>query len=717
MCHRTKATEGDTRAALPLHRKETYLNLREEQNRNWAKDSYTMGIQYAQDGQLESALKAYSQCIQIDKQSVDVYIARGCTFANMSKLKEAIADFRQALSLQPDNEQAQKYLESTLAQEEHIRQNGSQISFQRSGMPQHTATTGAFGPHSNLDNINELVLDTDELPIADNSIENVDNKGGKKKKKKKSKRKKNLADIDRYEPSQSQRDRSRRDRDSQRDGERRDRGRSRSISPERNWQRRGDSRSREQSSRPDHYQGSSRRRDPRSQSPRRRSHSTSRQPVEDGRARSWSVTSRNRSGVNSLPRVRSKSPVRRGRSQTPPPPTGPRRSEKDLAPIATRTQSPSRTGLKSPNRKERHPRDSTQRPRSKSPVRNRAQSPPIENRHSASRGRQSSRSPTHVRPEVQHDHRQQRQQHQQQSLQARSGNTRHRSKSPFADHSRAPKSQTRLNDRRSRSRSPRVQRARSRSRSIDHRGRRSEGVRRVDNKRSLDLDIAHGSDLKGPRAPRDDKGTRPLRDEKDHREQNESNEAKGQKDNWGHRERDDDRNNDGTETKDTVKKAEVAKDSKTDNTVYFMRSNIEAQNRANTQNVQVAKGGKYDEDGRDGKDGMEIREVASVVEDERWDSKGRSMEDGSRRDGHLKRPHSRSPDGQRGRQQKHSARLTRDRSHSRSRSKSETYEEAKTGGPRRRMPLPSQDDLRRTQAGGHHNSQGKGQRHRGQRNR
>ncbi|KAF9295546.1 hypothetical protein BGZ74_010770 [Mortierella antarctica] len=122
-CERTKAPEGDARAALPLHRKETYLDLRDDQNRNWAMDSYTMGIQCAQNGELENALKAYSQSIQIDSKSVDAYIARGCTLANMSKFKEAIMDFRQAITLQPSNDQARSYLDSTIAQEEHMRLN------------------------------------------------------------------------------------------------------------------------------------------------------------------------------------------------------------------------------------------------------------------------------------------------------------------------------------------------------------------------------------------------------------------------------------------------------------------------------------------------------------------------------------------------------------------------------------------------------------------
>jgi hypothetical protein len=48
--------------------------------------------------------------------------------ANMSKFKEAIMDFRQALTLQPSSDQAQRYLDSTIAQEEHMRLNVSSVA-------------------------------------------------------------------------------------------------------------------------------------------------------------------------------------------------------------------------------------------------------------------------------------------------------------------------------------------------------------------------------------------------------------------------------------------------------------------------------------------------------------------------------------------------------------------------------------------------------------
>ncbi|KAF9945133.1 hypothetical protein BGZ72_001624, partial [Mortierella alpina] len=124
-CERPGSADGDARSSAPLHRKETYLDLRDEQNRNWAMDSFTSGIDCAQKGQLEDAIKAYTQAIQIDAKCVEAYVARGCTFANIKKWRAAIMDFRAALNLDPSNISARQYLETTIAQEEEHRLNPS----------------------------------------------------------------------------------------------------------------------------------------------------------------------------------------------------------------------------------------------------------------------------------------------------------------------------------------------------------------------------------------------------------------------------------------------------------------------------------------------------------------------------------------------------------------------------------------------------------------
>lgn len=69
---------------------------------------------------------------KVCKKKNDSLIAALCEIrldrlANTNKYKEAIMDFRQALTLQPSNDQARSYLESTIAQEEHIRLNVSLV--------------------------------------------------------------------------------------------------------------------------------------------------------------------------------------------------------------------------------------------------------------------------------------------------------------------------------------------------------------------------------------------------------------------------------------------------------------------------------------------------------------------------------------------------------------------------------------------------------------
>ncbi|KAG9327739.1 hypothetical protein KVV02_000185 [Mortierella alpina] len=161
-CERHRSADGDARSNAPLHRKETYLDLRDEQNRNWAMDSFTSGIDCAQKGQLDDAIKAYTQAIQIDAKCVEAYVARGCTFANIKKWRAAVMDFRAALNLDPSNISARQYLETTMAQEEEHRLNPS-MDAHAVGVLANPSNTTAFGGDANLDDINEIVLDTDAL--------------------------------------------------------------------------------------------------------------------------------------------------------------------------------------------------------------------------------------------------------------------------------------------------------------------------------------------------------------------------------------------------------------------------------------------------------------------------------------------------------------------------------------------------------------------------
>ncbi|KAG0010619.1 Tetratricopeptide repeat protein 14, partial [Entomortierella chlamydospora] len=164
-------------------------------------DSFAAGIDCAQKGQLDDAIKAYSQAIQIDAKCVEAYVARGCTLANIKKWRAAIMDFRAALSLDPSNVSAQQYLESTIAQEEEHRLNPT-IDDTPSNGAENSSNITMFNGGSNLDNINEIVLDTEVLESViensngNNNNNNNNNKGNneRKKKKKKKNKKKNLSE-------------------------------------------------------------------------------------------------------------------------------------------------------------------------------------------------------------------------------------------------------------------------------------------------------------------------------------------------------------------------------------------------------------------------------------------------------------------------------------------------------------------------------------------
>ncbi|KAG0036126.1 hypothetical protein BGZ82_004675 [Podila clonocystis] len=193
----------------------------------WIKcESYDLGISYAQNGQIEEAVKAYSQAVQIDHKYIDAFIARACVLVNMSKFRQAIMDFRQALALDPSNPLAQQFLDSAV--EEQSRLQGQKT--EQAGTATSTSADTKETKISNLDNINELVLDTDliEAHGAKNEGDDGrgnDNKDGKKKKKKnKRKRNRNAAEewdkfdrIDRERGRDRARDRSR---ERQRNGDR-----------------------------------------------------------------------------------------------------------------------------------------------------------------------------------------------------------------------------------------------------------------------------------------------------------------------------------------------------------------------------------------------------------------------------------------------------------------------------------------------------------------
>ncbi|KAJ3091590.1 hypothetical protein HK102_014139 [Quaeritorhiza haematococci] len=71
------------------------------------------GIELAKLNELDQAIRKYNAALEIDKECVDAYVARGAALANKGKWDEAIADFKRALKLDSNHVNARKYLDAT----------------------------------------------------------------------------------------------------------------------------------------------------------------------------------------------------------------------------------------------------------------------------------------------------------------------------------------------------------------------------------------------------------------------------------------------------------------------------------------------------------------------------------------------------------------------------------------------------------------------------
>lgn len=91
---------------------QSYYELRKTQNKSWAFDQAREGIELARDNQHEKAMKKYDSALELDPNCIEALIARGCLYANTQKLKLAVHDLEEALDIDPDHENAKKYLDT-----------------------------------------------------------------------------------------------------------------------------------------------------------------------------------------------------------------------------------------------------------------------------------------------------------------------------------------------------------------------------------------------------------------------------------------------------------------------------------------------------------------------------------------------------------------------------------------------------------------------------
>ena len=78
---------------------------------SWAEESVRRGVDFAKRGDYTTAIKCYEQALELDPRNAVAFVAKGAALANQGKFKDAAMDLEKALKINPQVENAQKYLE------------------------------------------------------------------------------------------------------------------------------------------------------------------------------------------------------------------------------------------------------------------------------------------------------------------------------------------------------------------------------------------------------------------------------------------------------------------------------------------------------------------------------------------------------------------------------------------------------------------------------
>jgi tetratricopeptide (TPR) repeat protein len=106
----------------PKYKQEEFWDeLRNIQNKTWAKETVAKGVSYAHQGEYDSAVKCYKQALEVDSTCVDAMVALGAAYANIHKYEAALQEFHKALQIDPNDANASKYLQVTQQKWEEIR--------------------------------------------------------------------------------------------------------------------------------------------------------------------------------------------------------------------------------------------------------------------------------------------------------------------------------------------------------------------------------------------------------------------------------------------------------------------------------------------------------------------------------------------------------------------------------------------------------------------
>ncbi|XP_075213498.1 uncharacterized protein LOC142319753 isoform X2 [Lycorma delicatula] len=88
--------------------------LRQVQASKWAFRSVAEGIDHFKAGRQTEAFQCLNKALNIDPRNIEGLVARGALYANSGNFKKAIEDFESALKLNPNHQNARRYLGETL---------------------------------------------------------------------------------------------------------------------------------------------------------------------------------------------------------------------------------------------------------------------------------------------------------------------------------------------------------------------------------------------------------------------------------------------------------------------------------------------------------------------------------------------------------------------------------------------------------------------------
>ncbi|RUP48907.1 hypothetical protein BC936DRAFT_143670 [Jimgerdemannia flammicorona] len=112
----TPTTPNPTRARTAVllrsgRKMEPYMELREAQNKRYARESLATGVNLAERRHHTQAMEAYRRAMDMDPRYAEPWFYRGALLANLAKYDEAITDLRHAIKLDPRHPHARAYLE------------------------------------------------------------------------------------------------------------------------------------------------------------------------------------------------------------------------------------------------------------------------------------------------------------------------------------------------------------------------------------------------------------------------------------------------------------------------------------------------------------------------------------------------------------------------------------------------------------------------------